>query len=231
METKQICLSLRQCFKINRENNSSITNRKENNHLKYMDKIQELTSKLYSEGVEKGKEEADKIIAEAKKSEQEIIEKARKEADEIVSTADRRAGELKKNTESELKMYASQASEALKTEITNLVTDTLATNNVKAATEDKSFMQKLIVDLVQNWSKNEKLTIGVANAEELKNYIASNAKNLLNKDLNIESVNGVKTGFTLSPQDGSYKVKFGEEEFIEYFKEFLRPQIRELLFG
>ena len=30
-----------------------------------MDKIQELTSKLYAEGVEKGKEEADKIIAEA----------------------------------------------------------------------------------------------------------------------------------------------------------------------
>ena len=31
-----------------------------------MDKIQELTSKLYSEGIEKGKEEAEKIINEAR---------------------------------------------------------------------------------------------------------------------------------------------------------------------
>ena len=196
-----------------------------------MDKIQELTSKLYSEGVEKGKEEADKIIAEAKQSEHKILEDAKKEAEYIVSTADKQTSELKRQTESELKMYASQASEALKTEITNLVTDTLSVNNVKVATEDKTFMQKLIVDLVQNWSKNEKLTIGVANADELKNYISANAKNLLDKGLNIESVNGIKTGFTLSPEDGSYKVKFGEEEFIEYFKEFLRPQIRQMLFG
>jgi V/A-type H+-transporting ATPase subunit E len=141
------------------------------------------------------------------------------------------ATELRENTESELKMYASQASEALKTEITNLVTDSLSANNVKAATEDKTFMQKLIVDLVQNWSKNETLTIGTANANELKSYIAANAKNLLDKGLNIESVNGMKTAFTLSPANGSYTVKFGEEEFIEYFKEFLRPKVRELLFG
>ena len=33
-----------------------------------MDKIQELTSKLFNEGVEKGKAEADNIIAEAKAS-------------------------------------------------------------------------------------------------------------------------------------------------------------------
>lgn len=196
-----------------------------------MDKIQELTSKLYSEGVEKGKEEADRIVAEAKQTEHKILEDAKKEAAHIVSTADKQTSELKRQTESELKMYASQASEALKTEITNLVTDELAASNVKAATEDKTFMQKLIVDLVQNWSKNEKLTIGVANADELKNYISANAKNLLDKGLNIESVNGIKTGFTLSPEDGSYKVKFGEDEFIEYFKEFLRPQIRQMLFG
>ena len=41
---------------------------------------------------------------------------------------------------------------------------------------------------------------------------------------------GLKAGFMLSPEDGSYKVKFGEEEFIAYFREFLRPQIQKLLF-
>lgn len=195
-----------------------------------MDKIQELTTKLYSEGVEKGKEEAGRIIAEAQAKEQTIVAEAQKKADEIIAQAQKESAELKKNTESELKLYASQASEALKTEITNLVTDKLATSNVQAAMEDKAFMQQLITDLVNDWAKNETLVIATQNAEALKTHVAANAKKLLDNKLKIESVNGVKTGFVLSPEDGSYKVNFGEDEFIAYFKEFLRPQIQQLLF-
>lgn len=195
-----------------------------------MDKIQELTTKLYSEGVEKGKEEADKIIAEAKAAEKKMLDDANAQAQQIVANAKKESEELKKNTESELKLYASQALEALKTEITNLVTGKLAESNVKAAMEDKTFMQKLITDLVQNWAKNETLVIGSENADALKQYMTANAKSLLDNKLKIELVNGVKSGFVLSPADGSYKVNFGESEFIEYFKEFLRPQIQKLLF-
>ena len=195
-----------------------------------MDKIQELTSKLYAEGVEKGKEEAERIITEAQVQQQQILDAARAQAEEILSSAQKESAELKKNSEAELKLYAAQSSEALKTEIINLVTDKLSGTQVKAAVEDKSFMQQLIVELVQNWSKNDTLTVGVENPEELKSYIASHAKGLLDKGLKIESVNGIKTGFTLVPEDGSYKVRFGEEEFVNYFKEFLRPQIQQLLF-
>ena len=195
-----------------------------------MDKIQEITSKLYAEGIEKGKEEANKIVAEAKVLRDQIVEEAKKEAEQIVVSAKKETHEWKSNTESELMLFASQAVEALKSEITNLVTGKLSASNVKAALEDKTFMQKLITELVQNWSKNETLTIGVENSEELKQYISENAKYLLDKGLKIESVNGLKTSFILSPEDGSYRVKFGEEEFIEYFREFLRPQIQKLLF-
>jgi V/A-type H+-transporting ATPase subunit E len=195
-----------------------------------MDKIQELTSKLYSEGVEKGKEEASKIIAEAKAQKKQILEEAEAQSRQILNAARKEVAELRSHTEAELKLYATQSSEALKTEITNLITGKLAESNVNAATEDKLFMQKLIVELVQNWAREEKLTIGTENAEELQSYITANAKNLLDKGIKIETVNGIKTGFTISPEDGSYKVKFGEDEFIEYFKEFLRPQIQKLLF-
>jgi V/A-type H+-transporting ATPase subunit E len=195
-----------------------------------MDKIQELTSKLYSEGVEKGKQEAEKIIAEANAQRKQILDEATAKAQEIIAAAEKQSAEMRSHTEAELKLFAAQAIEALKTEITNLITDKLVSDNVKAALQDQTFIQKIIVELVRNWSKNEKLVIGVQNSQELENYIASNAKDILDKGLKIESVNGIKTGFTLSPEDGSYKVKFGEEEFIEYFKEFLRPQVQKLLF-
>ncbi|MDR2816346.1 MAG: hypothetical protein LBB62_06550 [Proteiniphilum sp.] len=195
-----------------------------------MDKIQELTSKLYAEGVEKGKEEAERIVTQARAQEQQIVDAARAKAEELLSSAQKESAALKKHTEAELKLYAAQSSEALKTEIINMVTGKLFSTQVKNAVEDKTFMQQLIVELAQNWLNNGTLTVGVENPEELKSYIASHAKNLLDKGLKIESVNGLKTGFTLAPENGSYKVRFGEEEFINYFREFLRPQIQQLLF-
>lgn len=196
-----------------------------------MDKIQEITSKLYAEGVEKGKEEAEKIISDANIKRNKIIDEANAKAEKIISNAQKEVSELKSHVEAELKLYAKQSSEALKTEITNLVTNKIANKNVKDVVEEKDFMKKLIVELVQNWAKEEKLTIGVKSKEELESFIASNAKNILDDKLTIEEVNGIKSGFIVSPEDGTYKVEFGEKEFIEYFKEFLRPKVKELLFS
>ncbi len=195
-----------------------------------MDKIQELTSKLYTEGVEKGNAEADKIIKEAEEKENGILEAAQTKAQQIIEAAEKKSTEINTNAEAELKLFASQALEALKTEITNIITNKLSTSNVKAAMVDKVFMQKLITNLMQNWSDHQTMVVSVENKDELEKHIEANAKSLLDSKLIIESVNGVKTGFVIAPEDGSYKVKFGEDEFIEYFKEYLRPQIQKLLF-
>lgn len=195
-----------------------------------MDKIQELTSKLYEEGVKKGNAEAEKIIAEAEKKEKQILDDANSKAQEIIDAAKKKSTEVNNNAESELKLYASQALEALKTEVTNIITEKLSASSVKAAIEDKEFMQKLITNLMQNWAEKQTMVVSVENKEELESYIKANAKSLLDNKLRVEQVNGIKTGFVIAPDDGTYKVKFGEEEFVEYFKEFLRPQIQQLLF-
>ena len=195
-----------------------------------MDKIQELTSKLYEEGVKKGNAEADKIIAEAEKKEKQILDDAQSKAQQIIDAAKKKSTEVSNNAESELKLYASQALEALKTEVTNIITEKLASSSVKAAVDDKEFMQKLITSLMQNWAEKQTMVVSVENKDELESYIKANAKSLLDNKLKIESVNGIKTGFIIGPEDGTYKVNFGEEEFVEFFKEFLRPQIQQLLF-
>ena len=56
------------------------------------------------------------------------------------------------------------------------------------------------------------------------------AKALLDKGVTINKVNGKDTLLTIAPADGSYKVNFGKEEFETYFKNFLRPQLIEMLF-
>ncbi|WP_299233110.1 hypothetical protein [uncultured Bacteroides sp.] len=193
-------------------------------------KIQELTDKIYREGVEKGNEEAQRLISEAQEKAEKIIQNAQKQADEIISMANKSAEELMENTKSELKLFAGQALNALKTEVTNLLTNQTVSDAVKNFTADKEFLNKFILSLAQQWDENDPVVISVADAESLKKYFSKNAKDLLDKGVKIESVNGLKALFTISPADGSYKVSFGEEEFENYFKEFLRPQLVKMLF-
>ena len=193
-------------------------------------KIQELTDKIYREGVEKGNEEAGRIIAQAKAEEQNILQRAREGAEEIVAQARKEAAEWKKNTESELKMFASQAVEALKSEVTNLITGKVASENVKAASTDADFMKKMMLEIAREWTKNGAISIQTSDAKALTSYFQANAVDLLNQGVTIEEVNGRKTSFSIAPADGSYKISFGEEEFITYFKEFLRPQLIDILF-
>lgn len=193
-------------------------------------KIQELTDKIYREGVEKGNEEAGRIIAEAQSQKQSMISEAEAEAKRIIAEAEKQASELKKNTEAELKLFAAQSVEALKSEVANLITGDVVSANVKAAMADKAFMQQVILTLAKSWASQEALTIQSSEAGALARYFESNAKALLNQGVKIEKVAGKSTSFTILPADGSYKVTFGEEEFVAFFKDFLRPQLVEMLF-
>jgi V/A-type H+-transporting ATPase subunit E len=193
-------------------------------------KIQELTEKIYREGVEKGNDEANRLISNAREEAAKIIEDARKEADAIILAARKNATEISENTQSEIKLFAGQALNALKTEVTSLLSNQVVSDAVKNFVSDKEFLNKFIVTLAEKWVSDEPIVISTADAEGLKKYFATKAKEVLDKGVKIEQVNGIKSIFSISPADGSYKVNFGEEEFENYFKEFLRPQLVEMLF-
>lgn len=193
-------------------------------------KIQELTDKIYQEGVQKGKEEAQKLIREAQEEAKEIVEKARKEAEAILINSRKEADEMAENTKSELKLFAGQAVNALKTEITSLLTNKVVDASVKDFVNNKEFLNRFILDLATRWSADEPVVISTADADSLREYFITQAKGLLDKGVKIEQVNGIKALFSISPADGSYKVNFGKEEFENYFKAFLRPQLVEMLF-
>lgn len=192
-------------------------------------KIQELTEKIYQEGVEKGKAEAERIIEEARQQEKQILKNAQEQADSILEKARKQAVELDENTKSELKLFARQSVDALKSEITNLITGNIAEKAVKTALSDKEFMQKLILNIAQQFAEGDCI-IQTTDAESLQAYIAKNAQELMNTKIKIEQVNHIKTNFVLMPGDRSYKINFGEEEFVNYFKDFLRPQLINMLF-
>jgi V/A-type H+-transporting ATPase subunit E len=66
-------------------------------------KIQELTNKIYQEGVEKGEQRARQLVSEAEAKAASILAEAKAQAEKILLEAQNQAAELKRNTEAELK--------------------------------------------------------------------------------------------------------------------------------
>ena len=192
--------------------------------------LSELTDKIYAEGVEKGNAEAQQIVEKANEKAAEIVAQAEKKAAALVAAAEGQAADLDKKTRAELKLYAEQSVNAVKTEIVNLLADKIAADSVKAATTDANFMQGIIAKLAEQMAKDGEVLIEAKDAEALKKYFAANTKTILDNKVTISEVKGIKTNFTIQPAKGGYKLAFGDEEFIAYFKEMLRPQLVEMLF-
>lgn len=195
-----------------------------------MEKIQELTEKIYREGVEKGQAEGQRLIEEAKAEAAKIVAEAKEQAAAIEAGAQKKAAEINANTKSELKLYTGQTLNALKSEIANVMTDKIVKQSVAGLAADKNFLGQFAVALASKWSDDEPIVISTSEADSLKAYFASQAKELLDKGVTIEKVNGKQALFSIAPADGSYKVNFGTEEFETYFKNFLRPQLIDMLF-
>lgn len=193
-------------------------------------KLQILTDKLYQEGVEKGKNEASTLIEKAKQEKEIIIREAEKEAEKIILDAQKNAAETKKNGEAELKLYAGQALESLKSEITNLISDKIVSEAVSPAIQDKDFIQEIILKLISNWPSGETPVISTSDANSLKELFESKAKKAMDQGILIEQVNGKPGNFSIAPSNGSYKINFNEEGIIEYFKSFIRPHLVNYLF-
>lgn len=195
-----------------------------------MEKIQQLTDKVFREGYERGQAEAARIIEEAQQRAAQIVAEAQQKAHEIEGIGRKNVAEMEANTKNELKMYTAQALSALKGEVANVICGTVVSSAVDKLMSDRDFLCKFTVAMASKWVENEPVVIASSEAEALKAYFLKEAKAVLDKGVTIAKVNGHNTLLTVSPADGSYRVNFGKEEFEDYFKSFLRPQLAEMLF-
>jgi V/A-type H+-transporting ATPase subunit E len=198
-------------------------------------KIQEITEKIYQEGISKGNAEAETIIADARKEANYIISEAKKEADSLLKEAKKKSEEIITNGKAELKLSSKQALNALKQQVTNIINGEIIHTSVSSAFADRQFIQKIIEKAVSNWkagAENPEITVLIPDNEEKKllDFFTKSAKKLLDKGLEIKADENVKTGFQISPKDGSYKISFTGDDFSNFLKHYLRPKLVELLF-
>ncbi len=200
------------------------------------DKIQEITQKIYQEGVDKAKADAEKIIADAKKEATEIVEKAKNDKNEITGQAEKEAQEIRKNVESEMQLAARQFTSKLKQRIVASITASPIEKPVKEAFDDKDFVKKIIHTAIEKWNPQQpeitglKILLPEKDEQEFSEYFESEIHNMLNKTIEIGFDDKTRKGFKIGPKDGSYIISFSENDFENYFKNYFKERTRTLLF-
>ncbi len=198
--------------------------------------VEELTRKIYQEGVEKSEQEAEKILEEAHRKAQAIVQKAEAKRDQILENATQEATDLRRKNEAEMRLSARQALSHLQQKIRDLLVWEVTARPLDEAFDDKKFVQGLIEKLVDFWLQHfgqiEGLNILLPEKdfEEAQAYMQQRAQDILQNKIHISASNTMTNGFQISPEDGRFKVSFTAEDFENYFKSFAKPRVFKLLF-
>ena len=201
------------------------------------DKLQELTDRLYEEGLSKGRQEAEELLAKAKEEAKEIVEKARAEADAIMKDAEKKAAETRTTVEGDLKMASTQTISAVQQQVENMVITQAVAKPVGVALSDEKFVKELIATVVKafnaaNPDGQELEVILPAQAKnELEQAFSNEVVKDLSKGIEVKNVKGLANGFQIGPKDGGYRISFTADDFTGLIGEYLRPASKKILFG
>ena len=200
-------------------------------------KLQELTRKLYDEGLEKGRADADKLVADAKAEAARLVAEAKAEAEAIVKAAEAKAEDLRKNSMAEISLAGKQAVAKLKEQVAEMIIAKSTVEGVKAANLDAEFVKKMLLEVAHNWngasSENVSLSAMLPEAKkaELDAAIEKSAKELLAAGVEVGYSKNVKTGFKVGAKNGGYYISFSDEDFNALLGEYLRDKVAALIFG
>lgn len=200
-----------------------------------MNKLQELTDKLYNDGLSKGREEGERILEEARNQAAEILASAKKEAEGIVSQARKQADDYSQKVTSDLKMAAAQSFQATKSDIENLIIGKFAGDEVKKTLSSVEFVKTFLQSVAEKFSSEEASDLSVvlpaSLQDELEPFVKGQLSRILGKEISASFSKKLSGGFTIGPKDGGYFISMTDETFNDLITEYLRPVTKKLLFG
>ena len=198
-------------------------------------KLQELTEKLYQEGLVKGKAEGEELLAKARQEAAQIVAEAKEKAAAITDKAEKDAEDLKSKVESDLKMASAQCLQATKKDIENLLVGKIEAGKVSETLKDSAFIKEIIKTVAARFNAEEATDLALILPESQKAELEPWVRNELAKTLKAEVAadfsKKISGGFTIVQKDGGWFVSLTEQTFNELIAEYLRPVTRKILFG
>ena len=174
-------------------------------------------------------------MAEAKEQAAKIIADAKAEAEAMTKAAEVRAEDIAKNAMTEITLAGRQAVAKIKSELAEAVIMKSAGAAVKAATMDAEFIKDMLLAVAQNWNA---ATVDVSlvallpeeRRAELDAAISKCAAECAKAGIEVGYSKAVKNGFKLGEKGGGYYIAFTDESFDALLKEYLREKVSNMLF-
>ena len=201
------------------------------------DKLQELTDRLYNEGLSKGKQEGEELLQKAHAEAEAIVAKAKAEAESIIAQAQKEADELKTKVTADVKMAATQSIAVTKQEIEQMVVTQSAQQGVKTNMTNAEFVKELIASVVKafNPQNASPVALDLILPESLKAQVEPFVQNEIAQqfqgEVKVDYSKKMNGGFKVAPRDGGYVLQFTDDEFTQLIANYLRPATKKILFG
>ena len=194
--------------------------------------IQDLVASIRKDGVEAGKQDAEKIIADAKKQAGEIVQQARKDAATAMADAQREIEVRDKSARASLQQAGRDVELSLKKAITAEL-DAILETKIEKAFSGKE-LADLIISVVKSSmvdSTKEEILVNPKQYEALARSLKADLGEEMRKGLVIRPVENVESGFRVADKDGSGFYDFSAEEIASLMKPFLGDELSKIIFA
>jgi V/A-type H+-transporting ATPase subunit E len=195
-------------------------------------KLENLTRKIYDEGVERAKKDAEEIIQKARQDAEKIIHDAREEAAKIHKQAESESAEIERNTRADLHLAANQAVSALKQQIKELLASHILKEQTSELFADPAFLKEMILAITKKWDPSEAIEIQLdASLEDRIDEAFENSIRKEVKNVTIDFNKRLSRGFRISPEGDSFQITFTDADFNEFFRPYINQKTEKILFS
>ena len=183
-----------------------------------------LVNRIYEDGLQKARKEAQEITSRANSEAEEILSNAQKEAESILQKARSEADYLKQSTESELKLASTQALSRLRSQIIAILSERVLSDSVKEAALDSQFIQEMVLALGKNWKEDGAVSIELTLPESMRKSADEKFQAAIQKELDGLSIqfSDIGAGFQVQKKGSSFQLDFTDESLKALLKPYLR---------
>jgi len=198
--------------------------------------IESFVAKLQAEGVQAGKQQADKIRAEAEKQAQQIIAEAEKQAQKIIADAKAQAENLRARTDSDLQLACRDAILRLQEKLAQTVQAVLS-RAVERQLSDVQFIGNLLTEIIRTYTQSDTHRdgpISINVSPDMRDQLVDWAIQQMGREAVDSAHESIDLKGTLAEAGFEYRVSDGTVEFttssvVEVLMDMAEPSLREML--
>ncbi len=190
-------------------------------------KIEDLVASIRKEGIDKAREEADRILAEARKEAEGIIKGAEKERDRMIADAGKAIALERSSSEAAIRQAARDVSLSLRKSIEDEYTKILSRKAGEALHGGN--LVSLIKAAISGDVSGKAVELSGDDLKALDADIRSEFAAEISKGLEFRASKRVSSGFRISEKDGSGYIEISPDKCQELLYPYLSDSLKQMI--